>query len=158
MLTELMEERKKLFKGGNYEQYVQAMGVKVPAVFVFIDQYSSFREKTGNIYEEQMVHLSRDGAACGIYLVISAAGFGLTEISNNVGRNIKNVICLEMGDKFQYMDLLHTMQIEVLPETGVKGRGLVKQGDVVLEYQTALAVKAEDDYSRIEKIEKECLR
>ena len=63
-----------------------------------------------------------------------------------------------MGDKFQYMDLLHTMQIEVLPETGVKGRGLVKQGDVVLEYQTALAVKAEDDYSRIEKIEKECLR
>mgnify|MGYP000756952274 CR=1 FL=1 len=47
MLTELMEERKKLFKGGNYEQYVQAMGVKVPAVFVFIDQYSSFREKNG---------------------------------------------------------------------------------------------------------------
>ncbi len=158
MLNDMLEERRKLFKGGNYEQYVQANGIRVPAVFLIIDQYSSFREKTGNVYEEELVRLSRDGAACGVYLVISAAGFGMTEISNNIGRNIKNIICLEMGDKFQYMDLLHTMHIDVLPETGVKGRGLVKQGDSILEYHTALAIKAEDDYSRIEKIEEECKR
>ena len=40
--------------------------------------------------------------------------------------------------------------LEVLKGVDLK----VKQGDVVLEYQTALAVKAEDDYSRIEKSKK----
>lgn len=158
MIETLMEERRKLFKGGNYEQYVQANGVQVPAVFLLIDQYSSFKEKTGNVYEEQLVQISRNGAACGIFLVLSASGFGMAEVPNSIGKNIKNVICLELGDKFQYMDMLHTMQIDVLPEVGVKGRGLVKQGDSVLEYQTALAVKAEDDYFRIEKIRQECRR
>lgn len=156
MLESILQERKIKLKGGNYEQYVQAHGVEIPAIFLVIDKYSNFREKTNNIYEELLIRLSRDGAACGIYLVISAAGFGMSEIPYNIGKNIKEVICLEMGDKFQYADVLHTMQIPVLPEAGVKGRGLVKQGANVLEYHTALALKAEDDYSRIDRIAEEC--
>lgn len=156
MIEDIFAERRKMLNGGNYKQYVQTHGVKLPSIFVMIDQYSNFREKTGNIYEEQLIRLSRDGAACGIYLVITAAGFGMTEISNNIGKNIKTVVCLEMGDKFQYADKLHTTQIQVLPETGVRGRGLVRSGDRVLEYQTALAQHANDDYSRIDKIMRAC--
>ncbi|MCC8104025.1 MAG: hypothetical protein LIP11_17850 [Clostridiales bacterium] len=156
MLDGMLQERKALLKGGNYEQYVQTNGVKLPAVFLLLDNYANFRDKTGNIYEELLIRLSRDAASCGIYFVISAAGFGLTELSNNIGKNIKTVITLELGDKFRYTDLLHTTRIPVLPEAGVKGRGLVRRGEQVLEYQTALSLEAEDDYSRIDRIAAEC--
>ena len=44
MMNQMLEERKKLFKGGNYSQYVRANGVRVPAVVIAIDNYASFRE------------------------------------------------------------------------------------------------------------------
>jgi len=55
-----------------------------------------------------------------------------------------------------YADVLKTMQITTLPEPGVAGRGLVETDGVVLEFQTCLAVLAEDDYNRIEQIRKIC--
>ena len=50
------------------------------------------------------------------------------------------------------------MQIDVLPEGGVKGRGLAYYGTRILEYQTALAVEAENNYQRMEKIGAVCKR
>ena len=61
-----------------------------------------------------------------------------------------------MQDKYAYGDYLHNMQIEVLPESGVKGRGLAYYGNRILEYQTALALEAENDYERMEKIRTAC--
>lgn len=158
MIEGILDTRKSVMKGGNYEQYVQVHGVEFPAIFLIIDQYSNFREKTGNIFEEKLIRISRDGASLGVFLVISASGTGLTEVPNNLARNIKNTICLEMGDKFQYTDLLHTTRIPLLPEAGIRGRGLVKTGEQILEYQTAVSVVAEDDYSRIDKIKEECAK
>jgi S-DNA-T family DNA segregation ATPase FtsK/SpoIIIE len=50
------------------------------------------------------------------------------------------------------------MQIQVMPEAGIKGRGLAYHGSKILEYQTALAVEAENDYQRMEIIKEECQR
>lgn len=158
MMGSILEERKNLLKGGNYSQYVRVNGLIIPAIILVVDNYAAFKEKTEEAYEETMIHLSREGVNHGIYLVVSGAGFGMNDISNRVGENLNTTLCLALQDKFAYGDLLHNMQIEVLPEAGIKGRGLAYYGKRILEYQTALAVPAENDYHRMELIEKECQR
>ena len=154
MLDKLIEDRKKIFGGGNYAQYVRAYGRKYPAIFLIIDNFANFAEKTDNVYADNILRLTREGVAYGIFVVMSSAGFGITEIPNRVADNIKNIICLEMGDKFKYMDVLHTTGLNVLPESEVKGRGLVNVQGTILEFQTALAYQADDDYKRGQMIEK----
>lgn len=153
LLKGFMEERKQLFRGGNYSQYVQAYGVKLPAILLVVDNYANMKEKTANLFEEEFIRIAREGAGYGIYLLLSSAGFGLAEIPSRIGDNIRTVISLEMGDKFKYMDVLRTNQIPVLPEQDVKGRGLAFAGGNLLEFQTALALAAEDDFERSRKLE-----
>ncbi len=158
MMEGIMEERKKLFLGGNYAQYVQANGVKVPAVIVAVDNVGAFREKTENKYDDKLLRLAKEGVGYGIYLVLSAAGFSSAEITTKMGDNIKTVICLQMNDKYAYSDALRVSGIEVLPESNVKGRGLALVGESVLEFHTALALEAEDDFKRMEAVKEICLQ
>lgn len=154
MLGAILEERKQLFKGGNYSQYVRANGIVLPSIILVIDNYSNFKNKTNNIYEDMILQLSKDGVSYGIFLVITAGGFGALEIPNRIGDNLRTVVCLEMSDKFQYAEAMRTMHIETLPEVNVKGRGLAKVGEQLLEFQTALSFEAEDDFKRMEQIER----
>lgn len=152
MINEILEERKQLFRGGNYSQYIQVNGVIYPAILLFIDNFSAFKEKTEEKYLGDIVKLSKEGVSHGIYLVISAGGFGINELSGRIAENMRMVVSLEMPDKYAYADVLHTMKIDVLPETGIKGRGLAYHYGQLLEFQTALALRAEDDYQRMERI------
>ena len=43
-----------------------------------------------------------------------------------------------------------------MPEAGIKGRGITVVEDRILEYQVALALEAENDYQRMERIEDVC--
>lgn len=156
MISSVIEERKKLFNGGNYSQYVKANGITVPTIIIFIDNFAGFKEKTENEYEDMLIHIAREGAGYGIYLAVTSAGFGMAEIPNRIGDNIRTVVSLEMSDKFKYMDVLRTTHIEVLPEAGIKGRGLGYVEGRILEFQTALSFRAEDDYKRNSMIEKLC--
>lgn len=156
MINSILEERKGLFRGGNYSQYVQVHGVVLPAIVIFIDNYASFKEKTSEIYEETMIRLSKEGVSHGIFLVVSGNGIGMNDITSRVCENITYSICLQLQDKFEYIDMLHNNQIDVMPENGIKGRGLVVVEDRILEYHTALAVEADNDYSRMEMIRKLC--
>lgn len=153
MIGAVIEERKKHFNGGNYSQYVKANGVVLPAILIVIDNFANFKEKTENRFEDAVIRLSREGAGYGVYLALSAAGFGMSEISNRIGDNIRTVVSLEMSDKFKYMDVLRTTRIDVLPEPGVKGRGVGYVEGRILEFQTALAAVAEDDYKRNSLVE-----
>lgn len=152
MINSILEERKQLFKGGNYSQYVRVNGIVLPSIVIVIDNYSNFKNKTNNIYEEMILQLSKDGVSYGIFLVITAGGFGALEIPTRIGDNLRTVICLEMNDKFQYAEAMHATHVETLPEVNVKGRGLAKIGEQFLEFQTALSMEAEDDFDRMEKI------
>lgn len=156
MLQDMIKERKELFHGGNYYQYVRKNGVVCPAVVVVIDNMANFREKTEEKFDDILLQISRECTANGIYLLISGAGFGISEIPGRLGENIRRTISLEMQDKFAYADVLRTMQISTLPEPGISGRGLVEIDGAVLEFQTCLSVQAVDDYNRIEKIRSEC--
>lgn len=157
MLSSIIEERKLLFNGGNYSQYVKSRGITVPSIIIAIDNFAGFKEKTDNKYEDILIHLAREGAGYGIFLAITAAGFGMSDVSNRIGDNIRSVVSLEMSDKFKYMDVLRTTHIDVMPEAGIKGRGIGYVEGRILEFQTALAFHAEDDYKRNGMIEKLCV-
>ncbi len=156
MLTGMLEERKGLFQGGNYSEYVKVNGVTLPAIVLFIDNYFSMKEKTGEAYEEILIQISKEGVSHGIFLVVNGVGFGMNDITLRVGENINTVLCLALQDKYAYRDLLHNSQIEMLPEAGVKGRGLAAYGKRVLEFQTALSIEADDDYMRMARMKEIC--
>lgn len=160
MINNIMDERKNLFRGGNYSQYLQAhknhKDSLPPAILVVIDNYSNFREKTDGEFDDAMLRISREGVGYGIYIVAASAGFGGSEIPTRIGDNIKTVIALEMGDKFKYAEVMHTAHIDIMPETDVKGRGLAYVHGNILEFQTAMAFEAEDSYQMSEMIEACC--
>lgn len=153
MLERLMDERKATLKGGSFSQYIRAQGAVLPAVLVVIDNYAGFREKTQDAYAASVMRLAKEGVSYGVFLLISAAGFGINEIPGKLADNIKTMIALEMGDKFKYGEILRISRAEILPEAGVKGRGLAFVNGELLEFQTALAVQAEDDFERGRKLE-----
>lgn len=148
LLDQIISERKKVLKGGTYSEYVRLNKNAMPAVLLVIDNYAGFKDKTDGKFEAQMLQISREGIGYGVFLLISAAGFGLSEIPSKMGDNIRTVFTLELPDKFKYADALHISRADVLPESGVKGRGLVKYGGRCLEYQTALINDCPNDYSR----------
>ena len=156
MINGVLEERKKIFHGGNYKQYVRVNGVVMPAIFIMIDNYGAFKQKTNEVYEEDVMKLAKEGISNGIFLVVTGGGFSANEITTRIGGNFQSVLTLALKDKFEYGDLLHSMQINVIPEQGVKGRGLAYYGTRVLEYQTAAAVEADNDYERMERIKAIC--
>lgn len=158
MLEDMLNKRKQLFRGGNFSQYTAKHGVACPAVLVVIDQMAAFREKTESKYDDIFLRLSRECAANGIYFLISGSSYGMADIPSRLKETIRKNICLELQDKYQYVDILSTTRVDTLPETGIPGRGLVKTEDGILEFQTCLASEAEDDYSRLEEIRKECLQ
>ena len=156
MIMRMIAERKKLFGGGNYAQYIKTTDDKMPVIMIVIDNYANFKDKTANKHEPDIVRISREGLSYGIYLMISSAGFGISEIPNKIGDNMKYVICLEMGDKYKYAEIFKGKRATVLPESGVKGRGLAQVDDRLLEFQTTLAVDAPDDYKRGDIIRAVC--
>ena len=156
MVENMIKERKQLFRGGNYSQYVMTHGVTCPVVLIVIDNIAGFREKTENQYDEILDSLIREMATYGIYLLISAAGRGMKEMSRQMDENIYNVICMEMSDIYQYSTALNTGMPSTLPEPGIHGRGLAMVDGSPLEFQAAMSVSAGDDYKRNEKIQREC--
>lgn len=156
MIEQMLSQRKKVIGGGNYGQYVKVNGYKFPSVVIAIDNYASFREKTDDKYEKVLWEISRDGAGLGVFLAISAGGFGSLDIQNKIAENLRNVVALDMGEKMKYCDVLRTNRFDVLPSEGIRGRGLVPYIGTVLEFHTALCIPANDDYDRIEKVQSEC--
>ncbi len=156
MIDAVLQERKTLLRGGNYSQYVQKNGVTMPAIVIFVDNYASFKEKTNEDYEELMIALSKEGVSQGIYLVVSGGGVGMNDVTSRLCENITTALCLQLQERYEYIDLLHTNVIEVMPEGGIKGRGLTDYEGRILEFQTALSLKAENDYERMELIRAKC--
>lgn len=152
MIRRMTEERRQLFQGGNYSQYVQKHGLVLPAVLLVIDNYAGFRNKTMQRYDDLIMQLAKEGESCGIFLMITGGGFGSQEIPGRLADAVRTVVTLEMNDKFQYSDALRKTHLEVLPEVNIKGRGLAGRDEDILEYQTAMAFEAEDDFRRMEGI------
>lgn len=156
MIEGIHQERKEIFRGGNYTQYKKIHGTQYPAVFLMIDNFASFNEKTGRQYEEIILRLAREGQNYGIYLVCTAAGNGMDELPYRIADNFTNAVALQMNEKLDYMDVLRTAECDMMPEPRIKGRGLALHEGRILEFQTALALRTEDDFQRMETIRMQC--
>ena len=157
MIGQILKVRKEMFRGGNFGQHVRAHGkITVPSIIVVIDNYANFRGKTNGRYDDNMLELAKDGVSYGIFLAITGAGFGTSEIPSKLADNLRTTISLEMNDRFQYGEVMRMLHVPVMPEVGVKGRGLSYVGEGILEFQTALCLKADDDFKRAEAISLKC--
>lgn len=156
LINEQIQIRRKKIRGGNFGQFIQLNGPVYPAIILAIDGYANFREKTGGKFDDILLELSRSAESYGIYIVISCAGFGGTELQTKIADNMRQSICLELNDKYRYAEALRTMHFDVLPAENCKGRGLTILEGNVLEYQTALVCIAENDYLRSEWIREKC--
>ena len=157
MLEQMIEERKELFSGGSYQQYVSSHAEICPAVLIVIDNIAGFREKTEFRYDEKMIRISRECASYGIYMIVTGSGMKNSEFPMRMRDNFHQIICLELPDRIAYGECLGSMKDSVLPEKGIRGRGLVQINGRNLEFQTALALEAADDYQRGEEIRRECV-
>ena len=156
MISEILQRRKSQIRGGSFAQYLRLHGKVLPAIVIVIDGYANFNEKSEGKFESMLLELSRSAEGYGIYLVISCAGYGGGELQTKIANNMRQSICLELGEKYRYGEALHTMHFDVLPEENVKGRGLALLDGRVLEFQTALSHRADNDYKRSEKISEAC--
>ena len=123
-----------------------------------IDNYGGFHEKTGETYETIMMRLAKEGIGSGIFLLVTAGGISMQELPARMAENFRTGLSLEMPDVFAYSDVLHVVRPSVLPESRVKGRGLMYYEDRVLEFQTALAAHAEGGPERNDMIKEEVAR
>lgn len=154
MMEQVIEERKKLFQGGNFSQYIRANGKVLPAILITIDNFSNFKGKAVKDYDDKILQILKEGTGLGIFTFITCAGFGSLELPNRIAEHIRTSMTLEMNDKFQYGEILRMTHLDIMPEVNIKGRGLARVGEEVLEYQTALSIPAEDDFVRMEKLRK----
>lgn len=152
MLASILEERKKILSASNFRDYVEHSGKRMPAIVLVIDNYAAFREKTGERYEDQIRQVAKDGLGCGIFLLVTAGGFGTSEISSRLADSFRTTICLELSDIYQYSDVLRVVKPPLYPESNVKGRGLVYLGEKIIEFQTALACDGESIFDRNDHI------
>ena len=148
LMNRILDERKKRFSGTGYEDYINHNGWTVPAILVVIDNFGAFHEKTGETYDADLMRLAKEGNGYGVYLLVTAAGINMQEMPSRLAENFRTGIALEMQDAFAYGDILHIIRPQVLPESRVKGRGLMFCGERVLEFQTALAARAEGSPER----------
>ena len=143
-----IEYRKKVLAGGTFTEYIKSHYAEMPAWIIAIDNFAGFKEKTASAYEQTLIQLSREGNSYGIYLIITASGFGLNEVTFRMSENFRTSYALQLSDKYKYAEVMHENNLQVLPEENVRGRGLIKTDDAVLEFQTAVINGGDDDYSR----------
>ncbi|SHH41222.1 type VII secretion protein EssC, C-terminal domain-containing protein [Butyrivibrio fibrisolvens DSM 3071] len=151
MIQDEIARRRKEYVGAGFDAVRSEKGFKDPAIILVIDDMASFREKTEGAYDDALMQIARECASVGIYLLISGSGFGIRDIPGRMSDSIRNIFCLQMADKIGYMDVLRTSQIEITPQGGIAGRGLILSSGHTLEFQTALACSG-DELSRSEAI------
>ncbi len=153
MMSAIIAERKKTLGTSTFRDYVEHSGHPMPAIVIVVDNYAGFREKTDDKYEDAVKQIAKEGIRYGIFLLVTAGGFGTSEIPTKLADNFRTTISLEMSDIYQYSDVLRVVRVPIYPESNVKGRGLVFYGEKIIEFQTALPCSGESIFDRNTQIQ-----
>ena len=147
LISEL-DRRKELLQGGNYRQYRDGKGRPLPVLVLLIDSFGDFQEKTERAFEKYVWRMLKEGENCGLLLFISGRDLSSAEVPSAMGSYFRTKICLSMKEVYSYMEVLGCISLPVTPETGIAGRGITFCGKRILEFQTALCLKENNDFSR----------
>lgn len=145
MLAEIMKERRKIFSGTTFRQSVRE-DLRQPAIILFIDGFSAFREHTDARFDEAILNILKNGEALGIYLIVTALGISTNEFPNRMFESIRTTFTLSLNDKFLYAQALKVSADQIIQISDYPGRGLCKLNDDVIEFQAYVPVETNDDY------------
>lgn len=154
MLTAELDRRKMLFAqtgAGSLEVYRQVSDMGLPAFVMIVDNFAPIREMYPDI-EDIFVRLSREGSGFGIFLVITAGSLS-GSVGYNLSQNFRQALALRMTEAADYREIVGDTQ--GLEPSGTAGRGLVR-GNPPTEFQTALAVSAENDVKYVSCLKQKC--
>jgi S-DNA-T family DNA segregation ATPase FtsK/SpoIIIE len=157
-IRQILAERKKKIAGGTFAQYQMSGQERMPAVLIVIDQYGAFREKTSQMYDAEILRLSKEGTGYGIYLLLTGGGISSSEIPMKLAETIRGRVALQLMDKYAYREILGGAKTETIPQENIRGRGMVLFRGEPLEFQAAVADGSKDDFERSEHIRRLCLR
>ena len=163
IIEEELKRRKKQLSGGTFKQYKnqyknqykseeERKKKELPLVLIVLDGFTEFCEVTYQKYEETLHMILREGEKLGILIIMTVDSFSGICISMRLSELFKTKICFYMKETYSYTEALNVMQIPVLPQQGIPGRGITFYRGKILEFQTALAVKEKNDYKRQERI------
>ncbi|MCR5421855.1 MAG: type VII secretion protein EssC [Lachnospiraceae bacterium] len=150
MLDEEMNIRRNAYNGVSFIQKVEEE--ENAAIVLVIDNYGSFRDKNEMRYDNELQKLVKSGESYGIYVVITGASIGSADIPVRLFENCRTGISLLLNDKYQYSECMRQIRLPILPDEGIRGRGLVRLEDDVLEFQTVLCCDGNDN-ERYKKIQ-----
>lgn len=142
--------RKQLFSDTGVKSrlaYCEDTGESLPAILLVIDGYINLKAKSDSI-NAKFENVLRIGASLGIYVVMTANR--PTEIMEKVKSNFPNAVSYQLADPSDYHNVVGRIPKPpaVLPE----GRGFIKGSLPPLQFQTALAIDAENDSARSKKL------
>lgn len=151
LLNKIIGERKELLKGGNFRQYIsgdKSDTPKIPAIFLIIDGFGAFRERTEGVFDKDIEQILKNGESLGIYIIASANSISSQELPRRFMELFKVCLPLQLKDKYEYKEALLAQADEVVMPDSICGRGLVKLNTEVLEFQAFKTVDAENDFER----------
>ena len=128
-----IEKRKKYYSsiGGSFSIDVRNKKSIFPNILVFLNGFEIFTEQFDEVYDEQFQSIIRDCNRFGITFIISTTS---SSLSYFIDTNFPQKIALRFADSSLYSDVFDTRMV---PSSN-PGRGLIKVGHEIFEFQTAL--------------------
>ena len=151
MMGEEARRRKELFAQmgiSSYEAYTEnPKNEPMPRVLVMVDNLTAFKETHADGYENDLVHLCREGLALGVTVIATAKQ--TTGLSYKYLSNFGTRLAFSCTESSEYGSIFDrcSMQPRDLP-----GRGLVSIDKIVYEFQSYLAFEGDTESSRAETI------
>lgn len=134
MLEKECDRRKNLFidYAGNYNNYINESGEKLPLLIIIINYYEIFAESNPKI-TEPLNNMIRDCEKYGLKFIVTTATNN--SIRMRVAQLFKNKLSLQQNDPMEYRSLVGAPK-GVIPKK-IFGRGIVSIDGTGYEFQTA---------------------
>lgn len=129
-------ERKQLFEQLNVTSFEDAVRIQqIPLVLVFIDNLVGLTlTKVGRAHHDVIHEYMKEGYSYGVKYVVSCGDL-TTESTQRIRQQLGERICLHVGDKYGYGEVLNKRCSYVPPDR--PGRGMYVYEDEPLEIQVA---------------------
>lgn len=146
---EIAQRKRRLLDVGvsSFQAYLEAGYSDLPHIYLFMDNFSVFRELYLERHEQELLNVCSEGLSYGISVIIanpSTQGFGYKYLSN-----FSNHIALTCNDATEYGALFERCRME---PKGVPGRALCKFDRDVYEFQTYLCFEGEKEIDRVREM------
>ncbi len=141
-IQEIIKERKKILSeyNGDYNFFLKSSKEKMPLITIFVNGYDSFTENYGDVYDDMLLTLTREGSRTGVIFVVATTSSN--DLRYRIGQNFKQKIALSLNDSSDYSNIFDGIGIKTPAHKF--GRGLINLEENVYDFQMAKPCKPED--------------